>query len=117
MINASQKLLKGITISFISNIILKFDMDQFTINSPEDFAQHIQKRDEQIIQGAQDVAKRMAEIEVALSDFELLYSVMVDDKTKKQNEAWFKKHREKNWNQALKKAKGNELKALSIYGE
>jgi len=87
------------------------------VDSPEDFAQLLQERNEQILQEVQEIAKRIAQIEIALSDFEILYSVVVGEKTKKDNERWFSKHRAKIWKETLKKANGDEEKAMFTYGE
>ena len=87
------------------------------ITSTEDFRQLIQERDKQILQEVQKIAKTTAEAELALSDFELLYAVTINKQTKEQNAEWFKSYREKKWKEALIKAKSDELKALSIYGE
>ena len=87
------------------------------LDSPQDLSEFIQNSGKQIIEEVQRVAKRAAEIEVALLDFELLYSVAIPEKEKKKNEEWFRKHREKMWTEALKKTNGDEEKALLIYGD
>ncbi len=94
-------------------------MEEFTkqsICSPKEFSQLLQERDKKIIRDAQEAAKRVAEIETSLFNFEIFYSAVISEKTKKDNAKWFANHREMEWKKALEKAEGDELKALSIYG-
>jgi N-acetylmuramic acid 6-phosphate (MurNAc-6-P) etherase len=74
-----------------------------------------EQREKQILEEASRLAKETARRELALLEFEMFYGVMIPEKSKQKAERSLKKLRNKRWKEALKKAKGNEEKAIFLY--
>ncbi len=77
--------------------------------------QLFEQREKQILEEASRLAKEVARKELALLEFELFYEVMVPTVSKEKAEKSVQKLRSEKWQEALKKAKGNEQEAISFY--
>lgn len=77
--------------------------------------QLFEQREKQILEEASQLAKEVARKELALLEFELFYGVMVPQESKEKAEKSLHNLRDKKWQEALKKAKGNEEEAIFFY--
>lgn len=62
-----------------------------------------------------DETKKIIQLEKELFEFQLLYSTLVSKKERNKTAECIRKIRDRNWKKALKKANGDERKALSIF--
>ena len=74
-----------------------------------------EQREKQILEDVSQLAREVARKELALLEFEMFYEVMVPKESKEKAEKSIKKFRDKKWQEALKKAKGNEEEAIFFY--
>lgn len=73
-----------------------------------------EQREKKILEEASQSAKEVARKELALLEFEMFYEVIVPKESKVRAEKYLQKLREQKWQDALKKAKGNEQEAISF---
>lgn len=76
-----------------------------------------EQKEKEIMNDVVSNAKNIAKTEMELFEFELLYSSMMNRKKSKAHADWVKKHRQDKWKEVLRRAKGDEEKALAIYDE
>lgn len=74
-----------------------------------------EQREQQILEEASQLAREVARKELALLEFEMFYEVMVSKASKKKAEKSLQKLRDQKWQEALKKAGGDEQKAIFFY--
>ena len=74
-----------------------------------------EQREKQILEDASQLAREVARKELALLEFEMFYGVMVPKANKEKAENFVQKLRNEKWQEALKKAKGNEEEAIFFY--
>ena len=74
-----------------------------------------EQREKQILEDVSQLAKEVARKELALLEFEMFYQVMVPKLSKEKAEKSVQKLRSEKWQEALKKAKGNEQEAIFFY--
>jgi len=71
-----------------------------------------EQREKQILEEASQLAREVARKELALLEFEMFYKVMIPKASKEKAEKSVQKLRSEKWQEALKKAKGNEEEAI-----
>ena len=71
-----------------------------------------EQREKQILEEASQLAREVAWKELALLEFEMFYKVMIPKASKEKAEKSVQKLRSEKWQEALKKAKGNEEEAI-----
>ncbi len=81
----------------------------------QQFHKLFEQREQQIMEEASQLAREVARKELALLEFEMFYEVMVPKASKEKAEKSIQKLRDQKWQDALKKAKGNEQEAISFY--
>lgn len=64
---------------------------------------------------ASQLAREVARKELALLEFEMFYEVMVQKTSKEKAEKSLQNLRDQKWQDALKKANGDEQKAIFFY--
>lgn len=64
---------------------------------------------------ASQLAREVARKELALLEFEMFYEVMVSRASKEKAEKSLQAQRDQKWQEALKKADGDEQKAIFFY--
>ncbi len=74
-----------------------------------------EQREKRILEEASQLAREVARKELALLEFEMFYEVMVPKTSKEKAEKSFQKLRNEKWQEALKKANGNEEEAIFFY--
>jgi len=74
-----------------------------------------EQREKKILEEASQLAQEVARKEMALLEFEMFYQVMVPKASKEKAEKSVLKLRSEKWQEALKKAKGNEQEAIFFY--
>jgi len=74
-----------------------------------------EEREKQILEEASQLAKEVARRELALLEFEMFNEVMISKESKEKAEKSLQKLRNEKWQEALKKANGNEEDAVFIY--
>jgi len=74
-----------------------------------------EQREKQILEEASQLAQEVARKEMALLEFEMFYEVMVPKVSKDKAEKSIQKLRDQKWQEALKKANGDEQKAIFFY--
>ena len=74
-----------------------------------------EQREQQIMEEASQLAREVARKELALLEFEMFYEAMVPKASKEKAEDFLQKLRDKKWQEALKKANGDEQKAIFFY--
>ena len=74
-----------------------------------------EQREKKILEEASQLAQEVARKEMALLEFEMFYEVMVPKASKEKAEKSIQKLRSEKWQEALKKAKGNEQEAIFFY--
>lgn len=77
--------------------------------------QIFEQREKQIIDEASQMAKEIVRKELALLEFELFNEIMIPKKSKQKAEKSLQKLRKEKWKKTLKKAAGDEEKAISFY--
>ncbi len=82
----------------------------------QQFRRLFEQREQQIMEEVSQLAREVARKEIALLEFEMFYGVMVPKASKEKAEKSLQKIKDEKWQEALKKAKGNEEDALFIYG-
>ena len=81
----------------------------------QQFHKLFEQREQQIMEEASQLAREVARKELALLEFEMFYEVMVPKASKEKAESSILKLRNKKWQEALKKANGDEKKAIFFY--
>ncbi len=81
----------------------------------QQFHKLFEQREKQILKEASQLAQEVARKEMALLEFEMFYEVMVPKASKEKAEKLVQKLRSEKWQEALKKAKGNEQEAIFFY--
>ena len=81
----------------------------------QQFHKLFEQREKQILEEASQLAQEVARKEMALLEFEMFYEVMVPEVSKDKAEKSVQKLRNEKWQEALKKAKGNEQEAIFFY--
>ncbi len=81
----------------------------------QQFHKLFEQREKQILEEASQLAQEVARKEMALLEFEMFYEVMVPKTSKEKAEKSVQKLRDQKWQDALKKAKGNEQEAIFFY--
>jgi len=81
----------------------------------QQFHKLFEQREKQILEEASQLAQEVARKEMALLEFEMFYEVMVPKVSKEKAEKSIQKLRSEKWQEALKKAKGNEQEAIFFY--
>ncbi len=81
----------------------------------QQFHQLFEQREQQIMEEASQLAREVARKELVLLEFEMFYEVMVPKVSKEKAEKSLQKIREQKWQEALKKANGDEQKAIFFY--
>ena len=71
-----------------------------------------EQREKQILEEASQLAREVAKKELALLEFEMFCEVMVPKASKEKAEKSLQKLRDQKWQDALKKANGNEKEAI-----
>lgn len=74
-----------------------------------------EQREQQIMEEASQLAREIARKELALLEFEMFCEVMVPKASKEKAEKSLQKLRDQKWQEALKKANGDEQKAIFFY--
>lgn len=74
-----------------------------------------EQKEQKIMDEVISKAKMTAMQEMKLFELELLCSVMISDKEKKEVTKWVKQKRKKDWEVALKKAEGDLRKAMATF--
>jgi len=73
------------------------------------------EREKQILEEASLLAKEVARKEIALLEFEMFNETMISKQSKEKAEKSLQRSRNKKWQDALKKANGNEEEAIFSY--
>lgn len=81
----------------------------------QQFHKIFEEREKQILEEASQLAQDVARKEMALLEFEMFYEVMVPKASKEKAEKSLQKLRDQKWQEALKKANGDEQKAIFFY--
>ncbi len=81
----------------------------------QQFHKLFEQRERQIMEEASQLAREVARKELALLEFEMFYEVMVPNVSKEKAEKSVQKLKDQKWQEALKKAKGNEQEAIFFY--
>lgn len=81
----------------------------------EQLHKFLEEREQQILEEASQLAKEVARKELALLEFEMFYGVMVPKVSKEKAEKALQRLKDKKWQEALKKANGDEEKAIFFY--
>lgn len=81
----------------------------------QQFHKLFEQREQQIMEEASQLAREVARKELALLEFEMFYEVMVPKVSKEKAEKSLQKLRDQKWQEALKKANGDEQKAIFFY--
>jgi len=72
-------------------------------------------KEHEILKGVEELSKNVAKTEMRLFEFEVLYSLLVSEEKREETMELVKKVREKRWQEALKKANGDEDKITFFY--
>jgi len=73
------------------------------------------EREKQILEEASQLAREVARKEIALLEFEMFNEAMISKQSKEKAEKSLQRSRNKKWQDALKKANGNEKEAIFSY--
>ncbi len=81
----------------------------------QQFHKLFEQREQLIMEEASQLAREVARKELALLEFEMFYEVMVPRASKEKAEKSLQVRRDQKWQEALKKADGDEQKAIFFY--
>ncbi len=81
----------------------------------QQFHKLFEQREQQIMEEASQLAREVARKELVLLEFEMFYEVMVPKVSKEKAEKSLQQLRNQKWQDALKKANGDEQKAIFFY--